>query len=155
MTLECEDTTTSFKFLSSTMTALDSECISYEYYDKNIESILSTGKQKFLTYQHFGSIAPTAQKRSVVVSSLHRICMNSNSKADFKKAKKNLFVELTYLKYPMSILNDAEKRVMKHERYICLPDDPESMVITTPKVPKPHNNHFDNDYYDALEDVES
>ena len=54
-----------------------------------------------------------------------------------------------------SILSDAEKRVMKHERYICLPDDPESMVITTPKVPKLRNNHFDNDYYDALEDVES
>ena len=64
MTLECEDTTKSFKFLSSTMTSLDNSPITYEYYNKNIESIYNNGSQKFLAFQHYGSLAPMAQKRS-------------------------------------------------------------------------------------------
>ena len=132
MTLECEDTTKSFKFLSSSMTAFDNSPITYEYYNKNIESILCKGSQKFLTFQHYGSLAPVAQKRSVVVSSLHRLCMNSNSKSDCTKAKNELFIELRFLKYPYSILRDAEKRVMIHERYTALPEVP---MIHVPLLP--------------------
>ena len=44
---------------------------------------------------------------------------------------------------------------MKHGSYISLPDSPDSIVITAPKVPRLRNHHSDNDYYDALEDVES
>lgn len=105
MTLECEDTTKSFKFLSSTMTSFDNSPITYEYYTKNIESICNNGSQKFLTFQHYGSLAPMAQKRSVVVSSLHRLCMNSNSKSDYEKAKCELFVELRFLRYPDSVFD--------------------------------------------------
>jgi hypothetical protein len=90
------------------------------------------GTQKFLTFQHYGSLSPVAQKRSVVVSSLHRLCMNSNGKSDYTKAKNELFIELRFLKYPYSILRDAEKRVMIHERYIALPEVP---MIHVPLLP--------------------
>ena len=135
MTLECEDTSIPLKFLSSTMTAVDGSPITYEYYNKNIDSIISTSTQKFLTFQHYGSLAPKAQKRSVIVSSLHRLCMNSNSKSDFEKASIDLHTELTLLKYPDKIFRDALLRVYAHDRYINLPGTPNDILIPDVSFP--------------------
>ena len=90
MILECEDTSVPFKFLSTTVSAKSGEPISFEFFSKNLESVSSRGVQDFLTFQHYGSISPPAQKMSVVISALHRICMNSTSIADFDVAVVNI-----------------------------------------------------------------
>ena len=109
-----------FKFLSTTVTARSGEPISFVYFSKNLESISSRGVQDFLTFQHYGSISPPAQKISVVISALHRVCMNSVSVSDFDAAVANIFVELSLLKYPKSILYKALSRVKLHSRYSVL-----------------------------------
>ena len=109
-----------FKFLSTTVTAWSGEPISFVYFSKNLESISSRGVQDFLTFQHYGSISPPAQKISVVISALHRVCMNSVSVSDFDAAVANIFVELSLLKYPKSILDKALSRVKLHSRYSVL-----------------------------------
>ena len=120
MILECEDTSVPFKFLSTTVSAMSGEPISFEFFSKNLESVSSRGVQDFLTFQHYGSISPPAQKMSVVISALHRICMNSISISDFDVAVLNIFKELSLLKYPAYVLNKALSRVKLHSRYTSL-----------------------------------
>ena len=71
MELECENTTTDFKFLSCHVTAMSGSPISISYYNKNSESLATDSSQTILTFQHYGSIAPKMQKASVVISSLY------------------------------------------------------------------------------------
>ena len=123
MILECEDTSVPFKFLSTTVTTVSGEPIYFEYFSKNLESVSSKGVQDFLTFQHYGSISPPSQKISVVISALHRICMNSISISNFDVAVANIFEELSLLKYPKSILNKALSRVKLHSRYSALSPD--------------------------------
>ena len=59
-------------------------------------------------------------KMSVVISALHRICMNSISVSDFDLAVENIFKELSLLKYPACILHKALSRVKLHSRYTSL-----------------------------------
>ena len=120
MILECEDTSVPFKFLSTTVTTVSGKPIYFEYFSKNLESVSSKGVQDFLTFQHYGSISPPSQKISVVISALHRICMNSISISNFNVAVSNIFEELSLLKYPKSILNKALSRVKLHSRYSAL-----------------------------------
>ena len=120
MVLECEDTSVPFKFLSTTVTTVSGEPIYFKYFSKNLESISSRGLQDFLTFQHYGSISPPSQKISVVISALHRICMNSASVSDFDVAVSDIFEELSLLKYPKTILYKALSRVKLHSRYSML-----------------------------------
>ena len=92
----------------------------FEFFSKNLESVSSRGVQDFLTFQHYGSISPPAQKMSVVISALHRICMNSTSISDFDLAVVNIFKELSLLKYPAYVLYKALSRVKLHSRYASL-----------------------------------
>ena len=64
--------------------------------------------------------SPPSQKISVVISALHRICMNSTSVSDFDAAVSDIFEELSLLKYPKTILYKALSRVKLHSRYSML-----------------------------------
>ena len=82
--------------------------------------------------------------------------MNSFSKVDYTKAKFELFAELELLKYPQSMLHDAEKRVSTHTRFTTLLNNPDDVEITPPKISNfEKHDHFDNDYYEPLEDDSS
>ena len=120
MDLECEDTSVPFKFLSTVIDASPDNPVSFSFYSKNAESIRLSGNQKFLTFQHYGSISPPSQKLSVVVSALHRICMSSSSLAAFTSAFTDLKSELRSLLYPDSIITKALNRVMSHPRFTAL-----------------------------------
>ena len=120
MDLECEDTSVPFKFLSTVIDASPGNPVSFSFYSKNAESIRLSGNQKFLTFQHYGSISPPSQKLSVVVSALHRICMSSSSLAAFTSAFTDLKSELRSLLYPDSIITKALNRVMSHSRFTAL-----------------------------------
>ena len=120
MSLECENTMAPFKFLSSTVTANSGSAVSIKYFNKNSDSIKSIGTQKFLTFQHYGSLSPHAQKLSVVISSLHRICMNSLNLDDFLSSVSDLCLELDILSYPPSLIEDALKRIYTHPRFLDL-----------------------------------
>ena len=120
MDLECEDTSVPFKFLSTVINASPGTPIVFSSHSKNAESIRLSGQQKFLTFQHYGSISPPSQKLSVVVSALHRICMSSSSMASFTSAVTDLKSELRSLLYPDSVITMALNRVRSHSRFTAL-----------------------------------
>ena len=120
MDLECEDTSVPFKFLSTVIDASPGNPVSFSFYSKNAESIRLSGNQKFLTFQHYGSVSPPSQKLSVVVSALHRICMSSSSLAAFNSAFTDLKSELRSLLYPDSVITKAFNRVISHSRFTAL-----------------------------------
>ena len=120
MDLECEDTSVPFKFLSTVIDASPGNPVSFSFYSKNAESIRLSGNQKFLTFQHYGSVSPPSQKLSVVVSALHRICMSSSSLVAFTTAFTDLKSELRSLLYPDSVITKALNRVMSHSRFTDL-----------------------------------
>ena len=112
MELEIEDTSLPFKFLSSMVTVNQSTgSIDAAYYNKNYEQIVQGKPQLFPTYQHYKSYAPTQQKFSVVVSTLHRIGTSSNSKIAVQSAFNTLCSELHLLEYPYFIIKRALNRV--------------------------------------------
>ena len=61
-------------------------------------------------------------------------------------------MELEFLKYPKSVLNEAEKRMMIHKRYMELPDTPNDMTIVPPTMANITTDYHDNDYYEPLDD---
>ena len=120
MDLECEDTSVPFKFLSTVIDASPGNPVSFSFYSKNAESIRLSGNQKFLTFQHYGSVSPPSQKLSVVVSALHRICMSSSSLAVFNSAFTDLTSELRSLLSPDSVITRAFNRMISHSRFTAL-----------------------------------
>lgn len=112
MELEVENTDLPFKFLSSILEVEKSTCkFEAKFHNKNLTQIKRRQPQLFPTYQHFHSYAPTRQKSSVVISSIHRIGNACNSVHSVQKAFNNLFVELRQLKYPTHIIRNALWRV--------------------------------------------
>ena len=110
MDLECEDTSVPFKFLSAMVTANGSSPLSIKHHNKNTAPIVMTGKQKFLNFQHYGSLSPKDQKLSVIISSLHRIDLNCSHPWDMVVSARSLFLELALLGYPAKIFFDALHR---------------------------------------------
>ena len=72
----------------------------------------------------------------------------------WRYASLTLLSRTKFLKYPDSILNDAEKRVTVHKRYTELPETPGNIVTEIPKKNILAFDHYDNDYYDALENID-
>ena len=63
MELEVEDTTKSFKFLSSVLHAdAESGLVYSAFHNKNEAAIKAKTHQDFPTYQHYSSFSPASQK---------------------------------------------------------------------------------------------
>ena len=108
------------RFLSTTVDASPGRPVSISFFSKNADSIRLSGNQEFLTFQHYGSVSPPAQKLSVVVSALHRICMSSSSLDSCFSSFADLTAELTILRYPRSVIDKAFDRIRSHSRFLSL-----------------------------------
>ena len=128
MELEVEDTLLPFKFLSSMMTVCaNTGHISAAYHNKNYDDIIQGKAQTFPTYQHYSSYAPPQQKKSVVISTIHRIGNACNSVIAAQAAFNTLCSELHQLEYPCAIINRALCRVRNvDDRWRSIVMPPES-----------------------------
>ena len=116
MVLEVENTDLPFKFLSSVLEVDKLTCtFDARFHNKNQAQIKCRKPQQFPTYQHFHSFAPTRQKKSVVISSIHRIGNACNSMCSVQNAFNSLCVELRQLCYPARIIRDALWRVQQRD----------------------------------------
>ena len=123
-----EDTLLPFKFLSSMMTVCaNTGHISAAYHNKNYDDIIQGKAQTFPTYQHYSSYAPPQQKKSVVISTIHRIGNACNSVIAAQAAFNTLCSELHQLEYPCAIINRALCRVRNvDDRWRSIVMPPES-----------------------------
>ena len=139
MELEVENTNVPFKFLSSILEVNKITCkFKAKFHNKNLAQIKRREPQLFPTYQHFHSYAPTRQKLSVVISSIHRIGNACNSIHSVQNAFNNLFVELRLLKYPTHIIRNALWRVQSVDsRWQMIDLLPDSTLSTR----RPHHRH--------------
>ena len=139
MELEVENTDLPFKFLSSILEVDKITCtFDAKFHNKNLAQIKRREPQLFPTYQHFHSFAPTRQKSSVVISSIHRIGNACNSIHSVQNAFNNLFVELRQLKYPTHIIRNALWRVQSVDsRWQNIDLFPNS----APSARRPHHRH--------------
>lgn len=78
---------------------------------KNKQQLIERGTQKFVKYQHFDTFSANSAKRGVLISSLMRIRNACSTETEFLKALPSVFLEWKLLKYPVSMVIRAVKRL--------------------------------------------
>ena len=76
-------------------------------FNKNVESIERTGRQKFPRFTHFDSATSTKIQKGVIISALYRIENHTTTLFGKIFAVMEIFAELTILKYPKKMLLDT------------------------------------------------
>ena len=110
MIVEMDTDDPPFKYLESHLTVGD-RSIMARHRDKNIESLLSSGKLTLFNLQHFSSYQPRQTQLGLVISTLYRIHSYCSTPSDVFLACLIFFAVLSHLSYPLSIMTNALHRV--------------------------------------------
>jgi hypothetical protein len=75
--------------------------LTIQHWNKNQESIETTGKQKYLKHQHFGSYTPTQTKKGALIGTWTRMEYNTNQDILLEHSIRGKMEELKLLHYPL------------------------------------------------------
>jgi hypothetical protein len=103
----------SFKFLE-TITTISKNQIHATFNNKNIDSICSSGTQKFYTLQSSYSYSKRSAKLGVIIARLHAMDRNTATSSDLFKAVGLFFIELRLKGYGTKIMKQACARMQTH-----------------------------------------